>query len=139
MKLKKLWNATKHTMMGTGLMLAGTTAALADDTDTLSTMTGNVNHMIGDVLQMVSIAGVGVAIIFGFIAFNHLRQHASDQGGQGKHLHKGMLHAVVAVGFLSVPAVLHMVQNTLVKQDAANTWSIDSGVTNNTIEAETGG
>lgn len=135
MKLGNLWKSSRSKAVKAALgtaIFAGTTVSSMAAT-TLGTLTGNVNHLVGDGLQMLSIAGVGIAIVFGFVAFNHLRQHAQDAQGNQKHMGKFFIHTIVALGFLSVPAILHMVENTAFNNTGTSSWSVptDGNITAN--------
>lgn len=80
---------------------------------TLAQLCNNFSHTIGDGLQIVLYAVTGMAIVFCFIGFHHLRMHHNEP--QGRHVGKSFIHMIVAAGFLSGAPLLHMMQNTLLQ------------------------
>ncbi len=78
---------------------------------TLEQLCNNFSHTVGDGLQIVLYVVTGMAIVFCFIGFHHLRMHHNEP--QGRHVSKSFMHMLVAAGFLSGAPLLHMIQNSL--------------------------
>ena len=107
-----------------GLFVLGIAVAHATTGGDLGSLESNIKSAGGDITKIISIGGLLGAFLFGFWAFNHARMHHMEP--QGKHMAKCALSAIAAVGFVSVPVALHMLQNSVFAGDNTSdaAWSV---------------